>query len=89
MSDNRLEAACALAFHDSMREQGTDIREATASQYSIAFDAAAQAVARITDAERAVVEAAVAWKDEHRSPVLRDNEDALWAAVEALQKERE
>ena len=44
MSDNRLEAACALAFRDSMREQGTNIREANASQYSIAFHAAAEAV---------------------------------------------
>jgi len=41
---DRLEAACALAFRDSMREQGTNIREATASQYSIAFHAAAEAV---------------------------------------------
>ena len=41
---DRLEAACALAFRDSMRAQGTNIREASASQYSIAFHAAAEAV---------------------------------------------
>ena len=45
MSDNRLEAACALAFRDSMREQGPHITTADASQYSIAFHAAAEAVA--------------------------------------------
>ena len=45
MSDNKLEAACALTFAKSLREQGTHITTADASQLSIAFHYAAQAVA--------------------------------------------
>ena len=52
--DTRLEAACALAFRDSLREQRTNVREAQAFQFSIAFHAAAQAVkARIEQLQAA------------------------------------
>ena len=46
-----LEAICGLAFLDSLRGQGTKLQDADAAQLSVAFHAAAEAVAQAVEDE--------------------------------------